>query len=766
MHRKALLEHLGVPKIALVLLVLGLIVPGIARADTVTNMVFHGGNIMPTSATYAIFWLPTGTHYEPATGVAATDAANDTRYENLLKRYFNDVGGSDIYATATQYNGANGAILNSSNLGGSTVDTSAYPHAGTTADPLTKQDLQDKVEAVRSANGWPTGTSAEYFIFTGYQIQSITPSGSRSTTDYCAYHSFYDSGSGNVVWANMPDARSLNDPGGSVCGDFDVNGDRYADAEISVTSHEHLEAVTDPEPTKSSDGTYGGGWFDDVDHGAGENGDKCAYNFGITNSIGANIYMNGNPYRVQREWSNAAGDGVTDSRGCTMSYTAADIISLPLLTFSNAAVPATIAGNTSDSVSVNLVANNPHNAEPATAVAINTTLPSQLARTGGDGLSINVGNLAVHDTSSKSVLVSPTAPLLDGTVLTVSSVLSYNDSLNRSRPTNTKTSTITVANSPPSLVLPGAQSQDYHDALTFGISATDGNAGDSIALTQTGLPAGLSLVDNGDRTGTVSGTLTATPGVYTATFYADDHHHVAAVFGTVQITVNREETTATYTGPTVVAQNYPLTLTGTLLEDGTTPPLPAGQTLTLRVGGQNCTGTVDATGHAQCTIANVTVPQGPVTFKAEFAGDTYYLPSSATASGFVFAFPSRGVFVLGDNTVAAATATTTVTWWGNSWSALNSLSGGLADTSFKGFAATLTPAKPACGGTWKTGPGNSPPPVSGIPAYMGTLVSSTVTKSGTMISGNITKIVVVKTDSGYDTSPGHNGTGKIVATFC
>jgi hypothetical protein len=756
---------------------LGLFVSA-AQADSVTNMVWHGGNIMPTTTTYAIFWLPNGTHYEPTTGNATTDAANDTRYENLLIRYFNDVGGSDILGTATQYNGTNGFVMNNSTFGGSTVDTNAYPHAGTVADPLTQENLRAEVEAVRTAQGWPTGVNTQYFIYTGFGIQSCFADGTTCTyNSFCAYHTWYDAGGGNhVIWAAMPDARSLN--GASYCDSFNVNGDIYADVEINVTSHEHLEAVTDPEPTRTTDDppVYGGGWYDNVDHFAGENGDKCAYTYGITNDVGANIYMNGHTYRVQREWSNALGDNTTSFRGCAMSYLAPDIRE-PVMTFSNTASPTTIAGNPIDSVNINLVATDPSDAEPTTNASINTTLPSGLTRSGGAALSILVGNVGVHDTRANTTIVSPTGSLLDGTVLTVSSTLSYSDSLcsdqactsstqNRAQAPITRTSTITVSNAQPTLVLPGAQSQDYHDSLSFGISATDPNAGDSIELTASGLPAGLTLTENGDRTGTVSGTITATPGVYTVTFYANDHHHTDLVSGTVVITVTREETTTAYISPTVVAQNLPVTLHGRLLEDGTTAPFPAGQTLTLSVGSQSCTATATSSGDAQCTIANVTVPQGPVTFKADFGGDTYYLPSSGTATGFIFAFPSRGAFVLGDRTVANATSSTTVTWWSSSWSSLNSLTGGSADTSFKGFAGVMTPTPPVCGGTWKTGPGNSPPPVSGIPSYMGTLVSSSITKSGNTIAGNIPKIVVVQTDPGYNTSPGHNGTGKIVATYC
>ena len=48
---------------------------------------------------------------------------------------------------------------------------------------------------------------------------------------------------------------------------------------------------------------------------------------------------------------------------------------------------------------------------------------------------------------------------------------------------------------------------------------------------------------------------------------------------------------------------------------------------------------------------------------------------------------------------------------------------------------------------------------------MGTLVTSTVTMSGSTIVGTITRIVVVKTSS-YGPSPGAGGTGTVVAFVC
>ena len=72
-----------------------------------------------------------------------------------------------------------------------------------------------------------------------------------------------------------------------------------------------------------------------------------------------------------------------------------------------------------------------------------------------------------------------------------------------------------------------------------------------------------------------------------------------------------------------------------------------------------------------------------------------------------------------------------------------------------------------CHVDWTTGPGNSPPPPAGpLPSFMGVIVTSAVSKSGSQISGNTVHIVVVQTDPGYAPNPGHAGTGTVVAQVC
>ena len=147
----------------------------------------------------------------------------------------------------------------------------------------------------------------------------------------------------------------------------------------------------------------------------------------------------------------------------------------------------------------------------------------------------------------------------------------------------------------------------------------------------------------------------------------------------------------------------------------------------------------------------------------DVGGSTADTTSACTILIFAFA-PGGGSFVVGDNNSANGTA---VTFWGAQWAKQNSLSGGGAPSAFKGFANT--PDTPVCGSEdgWSTDPGNSSsPPAGPLPAYMGVIATSSSSKSGSQISGNIPHIVVVKTNPGYAGNPGHAGTGTVVAQAC
>jgi uncharacterized repeat protein (TIGR01451 family) len=388
---------------------------------------------------------------------------------------------------------------------------------------------------------------------------------------------------------------------------------------------------------------------------------------------------------------------------------------------------------------------------------------------------VGYDTLPVHQ--SRAVTVTATVPVQAGTTATNCATLSGSDLLGTalSDQTSSPCADTTPVKIPTVIAYNGATSGDYNDSATVSATLTDDSfnplSGKTLDFKLNGIEA-CSAVTNGSGTASCPITPGELAGPYTlkvAYSNAADPQYATSSAST-PFTVTLEESTTTYTGPTVILQGASgVTLSGRLLEDGTTPI--AGRTLTLGLGGQTCTtGLTDGGGNASCNLT-FTGLLGSEPLSASFASDGYYQSSSdKSKTAIVFAFPSRGAFTLGDTTAATA-GSATVTWWADTWAQQNVLGGGSAPAAFKGFAGTITlpTASPPVGcpvSAFTTTGGNSPPPVSGVPTYMGVVVTSSVTKSGSTISGNSIHIVVVKVDPGYAPDPSAHGTGTIVATYC
>ncbi|HEX6123060.1 MAG TPA: hypothetical protein VFY89_07865, partial [Ktedonobacterales bacterium] len=137
---------------------------GIA-ADSSTNMSYHGGPVMRSPVNYLIFWQPTGTTF-------------GTNFMTLNQRFFQTVGGTPFYNIITQYGDSSGApVPNAASYGGTWVDTNAYPHAGTVADPIMDGDLHTAINDAIAANpGWQApGINTMYFVYTGYFTSNSAP---------------------------------------------------------------------------------------------------------------------------------------------------------------------------------------------------------------------------------------------------------------------------------------------------------------------------------------------------------------------------------------------------------------------------------------------------------------------------------------------------------------------------------------------------------------------------------------------------------------
>jgi uncharacterized repeat protein (TIGR01451 family) len=307
---------------------------------------------------------------------------------------------------------------------------------------------------------------------------------------------------------------------------------------------------------------------------------------------------------------------------------------------------------------------------------------------------------------------------------------------------------------------------DYTQVPVQTLFASGGFRGD---LSQVGADSCLYLTQDGTRYD--DGTVTA-------------EDSLVQICGGFAPPVPTADLSITKTGPATAQSGGTITYTLNVANAGpfdahhvtVDDPLPAGETLVSASTTQgSCNGTVSCQlgtvangGSVTITVVvQVTASCGStITNTATVTGDEPdpdTSNNSASSSTFVFCVVATGGnFVIGDNNAAIGTV---VTFWGAQWSMLNSLSGGGAPPSFKGFEKD--PPTVTCGTDWTSRPGNSShPPAGPLPEFMAVIVSSLITKHGSTINGNTVHVVVVRTNPGYAPDPGHPGTGTVVAQIC
>lgn len=185
---------------------------------------------------------------------------------------------------------------------------------------VTDAGLQAEVARTLASRGLVGDNSHLYMVFFPVGVETCQDAGSASNGDtcsinvYCGYHSGFAFGGATELYANIsyPALNGCSDP---FNGPQAPNGDSYADAAISIVSHEANEAITD----------YANAW---IDANGNEDGDECSYTYGVplgstsvpTDPFAAGTMYNqtiaGGHYYTQDEFSNAdfaAGNGDVNS---------------------------------------------------------------------------------------------------------------------------------------------------------------------------------------------------------------------------------------------------------------------------------------------------------------------------------------------------------------------------------------------------------------------------------------------------------------------
>jgi sugar lactone lactonase YvrE len=339
-------------------------------------------------------------------------------------------------------------------------------------------------------------------------------------------------------------------------------------------------------------------------------------------------------------------------------------------------------------------------------------------------------------------------------------------------------STVTITGIPTSIQVASA-SADFADATTVSATLTNQSSGAAVSDQQ------LEFTLNGTEscTATTDGNGHAscqiTPGEqagsYNLAVSFAASGSLAGSSGSGSFTVNHEETAIAYTGPTSGTGGQPITLSGKLTTDDPAASTGLGGksitfTLGSGAGAQTCSATTAAAGTASCTITMISQPPGTVPLSVTFAGNSYYVPAS-TPSGtgaptITVANPTgNGEFLIGNISAGTPTVGNKVYFWGSQWASMNQFAGPFfAPPSLKGFVSGPKPI--TCGSSWSTGTGASPMPPATIPSVIYVAVTSQASKVGSSIVGNVTHVVAVKVNPGYQNNPQFPGTGTISATVC
>jgi hypothetical protein len=229
-----------------------------ARVRRSPNMTYHGGVIMTTSNTKAIFW---GTSWGTYSGDKITG----------MDSWYTGFSNSNYAKTSDEYTGSNGQVGPIVNHSGHIIDTSKSA-TGSNTTTILNEVCKVITNPDPSGNGY-------------YAVYTDTPRGSAG---YCAWHSV-----GTCQGIRVQFAYFFKLDGDAGCDPGDTSGlhSQGLAAIANVSGHELSEARTDP--------ANPGAWYDASGE---ENGDKCAWTFGAP----LITFSNGTQWKIQGEWSNAA----------------------------------------------------------------------------------------------------------------------------------------------------------------------------------------------------------------------------------------------------------------------------------------------------------------------------------------------------------------------------------------------------------------------------------------------------------------------------
>jgi hypothetical protein len=229
------------------------------------HLTFFGGPTLTHVSVHPVFWNA------------------NVQFQTNLNAFYKAVTNSTLYDMLRQYSsigrgsGVNGVVDNR------------------TTTSVSDAAIHTELNRLFTAGTLPLPTASNYYPVHFPAGVTITgPDGSRSCQVFCAYHGTYVRNGVNVNYGVVPDQ------GGGCAGGCGRNAQRVNNLD-SVSSHELIEATTDPAVGLATTFAAPLAWYDRVN---GEIGDICNGQQGTT------VGGDGVTYTIQLEFSNSANNCV------------------------------------------------------------------------------------------------------------------------------------------------------------------------------------------------------------------------------------------------------------------------------------------------------------------------------------------------------------------------------------------------------------------------------------------------------------------------
>lgn len=246
-------------------------------ASTAENLKYYGGPVISNVRVITVFWGPNvNSQIQKDIGSFYTAIVNSTHMD-WLSQY-------GTYRPAVDGRAGTNQSIGRGSYAGEFTITPLNPKK-----VLGDEEIQAELEFQISQNVLPLADSNSLYMIYFPAGVTISIEGMKSCEAFCAYHEGFNSQvHGNVYYGVMPDLTSGGCQFG--CG----SSSSVFDSATAVSSHELIEAVTDPFPTPGDKPAYPQAW--NTSNGS-EIADLCP--------ASATVKSSTRSFVISKEWDNS-----------------------------------------------------------------------------------------------------------------------------------------------------------------------------------------------------------------------------------------------------------------------------------------------------------------------------------------------------------------------------------------------------------------------------------------------------------------------------